>query len=226
MDSYLNDLIKAAKGDRVVSTNFLEPNDAASLAAKLRAKEIKFELNGGFPGASRRVLTVFPNHIPKATTSLSTIYFEDISKDELVERFQRTDIDLENVGDIINFQEGLAVVILSSIKDTFLELTGAQEIALADISKNQGKVQQVIVPSLRVDVLGAKAFKVSRSYFAKGIANGKVSVQGKLAGKSSSAELEDEVHAEGLGRFRLVELLGKTKKGNHKVVLEVESWVR
>ncbi len=225
MDSYLNNLIKAVKGDKVVSTNFLEPNDLASLAAKLRTKGIRFELNGGFSGASRRVLTVFPNHIPKATTNLSAIYFNSVNKSELIEQFQRTNINLENVGDIINFQEGLVVVILSSIKDTFLELTGAQEIALTDISKNKSKAQQVIVPSLRVDVLGAKAFKVSRSYFAKGIANGKVSVQGKPADKSSSAELEDEVYAEGLGRFRLIELLGKTKKGNHKVVLEVEPWV-
>ena len=37
-----------------------------------------------------------------------------------------------------------------------------------------GKRLEAIVPSLRVDVLGARAFKVSRAYFAKGVAAGRV----------------------------------------------------
>ncbi len=222
MDDYLNNLVKAVHGGKVFSTNFLEPNEAADLAAKLRAQDINVELDGGFSGANRRVLTAFPNHIPKATASLSAVYFEGVNKDELIDRINSFGFKPASIGDIINLQEGSAVVLLSSVKNKLLELRGAQEVSPTDLSGRKSKAQQVIVPSLRVDVLGAKAFGVSRNYFAKGIANHKVSLQGKPAGKASSAELGDEIYAEGLGRFRVVELIGTTKKGNHKVMLEVE----
>lgn len=80
-----------------------------------------------------------------------------------------------------------------------------------------------VVPSLRVDVLGAKGFKVSRSYFAKGVAGGKVSVNGKPAGKSSSAGVGDRIEAQGLGVVRVLSVDGETRRGNLKVSLEVET---
>lgn len=79
--------------------------------------------------------------------------------------------------------------------------------------------REVVVPSLRVDVLGGKAFGLSRSYFAKGVAAGRVSMGGKAVGKSSEMVAGDEALAAGLGRFRLLEVLGQTKKGNLKVRL-------
>lgn len=78
-----------------------------------------------------------------------------------------------------------------------------------------------IVPSLRVDVLGARAFKVSRAYFAKGVAAGNVLIGGAKAGKSASVEAGQEVHAVGLGRFRLVSVDGTTRRENLKVTLAV-----
>ena len=75
---------------------------------------------------------------------------------------------------------------------------------------------------LRVDALGAKAFGVSRSYFAKGISAGNVLLNGVRATKSSDAEAGDEIYAEGLGRFYISQVQGETKKGNRKVILEVE----
>lgn len=79
-----------------------------------------------------------------------------------------------------------------------------------------------VVPSLRVDVLGARAFGVSRSYFAKGVAAGRVSVNGERAGKSATAAAGDEVFAAGLGRFYIVAETGATRRGNPKVTLRVE----
>ena len=46
-----------------------------------------------------------------------------------------------------------------------------------------------------------------------------MSLNGRPAGKSSSAALGDEVYAEGLGRFTVLEVQGETRKGNVKVVL-------
>ncbi len=78
-----------------------------------------------------------------------------------------------------------------------------------------------IVPSLRVDVLGARAFKVSRAYFAKGVAAGNVLIGGERAGKSASVEEGQEVEAVGLGRFRLASVDGTTRRDNLKVTISV-----
>lgn len=79
-----------------------------------------------------------------------------------------------------------------------------------------------VVPSLRVDVLGARAFRVSRAYFAKGIASGSVSSNGKVVGKSASAELGQQFTAHTLGTFSVVRIDGETRRGNLRVTLTVE----
>lgn len=83
------------------------------------------------------------------------------------------------------------------------------------------RVVSAVVPSLRVDVLGARAFKVSRSYFARGVAAGNVLVGGEPAGKSASVEPGQEVEAIGLGSFVLVSVDGATRRDNLKVTLAV-----
>src|SRR5690625_4067189 len=78
-----------------------------------------------------------------------------------------------------------------------------------------------IVPSLRADVLGARAFSVSRSYFAKGIASGSVDIGGRPAGKSAQVEPGDTVSARELGSFELLSVDGTTRRGNYRVSLRV-----
>lgn len=78
-----------------------------------------------------------------------------------------------------------------------------------------------MVPSLRVDVLGARAFGVSRSYFAKGVAAGSVSLRGSRASHAATLEVGDEVEAKTLGKFKLVSVDGTTRRGNYKVSLAV-----
>lgn len=77
------------------------------------------------------------------------------------------------------------------------------------------------MPSLRVDVLGARAFGVSRAYFAKGVAAGRVGVNGVTAGKSAAVVHGDVVTAAGLGAFAVKSVDGETRRGNLKVTLEV-----
>lgn len=228
-EDWLAQLSKAALGGRVKSTTFLEPDDAASLAAKLREAGVGVHSGGGYTGARRRVVTAFPEHIPEASAALAALYYEGVPEDELRVALQRAGVAEEVLGDALTHQDGVTFVVLAANKEDALALThiagqpvSPQEVALAHLGRGSRRTQQVVVPSLRVDALGAKAFKVSRSYFSKGVAGGRVRVNGVTAGKSSSAELGDEVYAEGLGRFSVVEVLGETKKGNLKVTLEIE----
>src|SRR5690606_30745799 len=84
-----------------------------------------------------------------------------------------------------------------------------------------GREVRAVVPSLRVDVLGARAFGVSRSYFARGVGAGNVLVGGEPAGKAASVEPGQEVEAIGLGSFVLVSVDGATRRDNLRVTLAV-----
>jgi len=97
----------------------------------------------------------------------------------------------------------------------------ATDVTTADVTTADVRTVEAIVPSLRVDVLGARAFKVSRAYFAKGVAAGRVSVGDVVAGKSTTVEAGQVVVARGLGNFRLMSVNGETRKENLKVSLAV-----
>lgn len=224
-------LSAAALGGRVAHTGFLEPDDAASLAAQLRNMnaEIGVHVSGGFPGARRRVVTVFPDTIPEATTPIAAVYAEGAHDADEFRVALKSVAESEEIGDIVQHRDGLSVFVLEAAKTSLPETlrvkgvtVSLDEVPIDKVTSGSHKRQLVIVPSLRVDALGAKAFNVSRSYFSKGISAGNVTLNGTKATKSSSAEAGDEVYAEGLGRFSISSVQGETRRGNLKVNIEIE----
>lgn len=222
-------LLKAARGGRVASSGFLEPEAAARLAARLRAAEVGVSVWGGYPGARRRVVTAYPESVPEATAALGARYAEGLGDALELRVALGQHLGKDELGDIVQHPDGLSVIGLERALSALPRAlrVGGREVALepvplSRVAAGSRKRLQVVVPSLRADALGAKAFGVSRSYFSKGIAAGNVTVNGERASKSSSVEVGDEVHAEGLGRFYLVSVQGETRRGNLKVVLEVE----
>lgn len=217
----------AARAGRVSHTGFLDPDEAAQLVQVLRSAGVAVHVSGGYPGARRRIVTVFPDNIPEATTSLNVWFVAGVHDPQDLETHLRQVVQPEQLGDIIIHQDGCSAVVLAKAKSPeSLRLRGqdypVQQVELAHVVTGKSKRQQVIVPSLRVDALGAKAFGVSRSYFGKGIAAGNVMLNGRKASKSSDAEAGDEIYAEGLGRFTITAVQGETRRGNLKVMLEIE----
>ncbi len=223
-------MLKAARAGRVAHSGFLDANEAAELNHKLK-DFASTNVWGGFAGAKRRVLTVFPDSIPDATTKLAAVYCNaDIEADEYRMALQKYLADNE-IGDIVNHKEGLSVIILDSKLKQLpkqINLFGTEyeleEIGLEHLQSTKSGSRQVVVPSMRVDVIGAKALNVSRSYFAKGIKAGNVTINGQKASKSSSAQVGDEIYAQGLGRIMITEMLGKTRRGNLKIKIDMEKF--
>ncbi|HEX7022772.1 MAG TPA: hypothetical protein VF171_07930 [Trueperaceae bacterium] len=229
-ENLFEELTAAVRGGRVAASGFLPPGEAAALAARLRAAGAGVHLEGGYPGARRRVLSAFPEHIPEATVPLAAVYLPGVHDEgELRVSLERAGVGANALGDILAHQDGLSVILLAAAQDRALALeqvgprpVSPQAVGLELVAGGKVRRRQVVVPSLRVDALGAKAFGVSRSYFSKGIAGGNVAVNGRRAGKSASAEPGDEVYAEGLGRFTVTRVQGETRRGNMKVEVEVE----
>lgn len=219
------ELIAAVRGGRVAHSGFLAPAESAALAAALRRAGCGVHAWGGYPGARRRVVTAYPAHLPEATTPLCALYAE--CEAPVLAQALADALGEAAVGDSLPYQQGAAALLLAEAAGKLpaaLEL-GGRPLALqplVELAVGSSRRLQLVVPSLRVDLLGAKAFGLSRSYFAKGIAAGNVLINGELAGKASSAEVGDEVYAEGLGRFYLRAIVGQTRRGNLKVELERE----
>ncbi len=231
LDKLYTRLVGAAQGGRVAASGFLDPETSASLAARLRDAGVGVHVGGGYSGARRRVVTAFPEHIPEATTPLAAFYIarSDLDKDDVRAGLKQAGVEGDAVGDVVPYQDGVAVVVLEEAAGEVLALTrltgrpvAPERLEPSQLASRSAKSQMVVVPSLRVDALGAKAFGVSRAYFSKGVASGRVSLNGQTAGKSTSADVGDEIYAEGLGRLTIDEVQGETKKGNLKVALRIE----
>ena len=217
-----------AGGGRVAHAPFLEPSEADALLRAVRGPGVDADAWGGFPGARRRVVTVRPDHVPAATPALVAWYVGGaLDAGELRAAMLAAGVEPGALGDVVSHADGCSVVALASVAAPPEVVVEGSRRALAvvpveRIRAGASKRLTVVVPATRVDVLGARAFGVSRSWFAKGVAAGRVRLNGRLADKRSDVTAGDEVWAEGLGRFRLVALQGATRKGNQRVELEVE----
>lgn len=228
-DRLVESLGAQAVGGRVAFSDFLEPAEADAVIAGLRRTGVRASAWGGYPGARRRVVCALPESVPEATPVLSAVYAEGaVEPEELWSATVRI-VGQGKVGDSVTHEAGASVVVLGDVPQ---ELSDLARVGGAPVRITVGKVehafggnlkrQSAVVPSLRVDVLGARAFGVSRAYFQKGVAAGRVSVNGRPAGKSTDALAGDEVFADGLGRFKVLTVDGETRRGNLKVTLSVE----
>ena len=221
-------LRREAAGGRVVHGPFLEPEQADALLRDVRAPGVAATAWGGFAGARRRALTVRPEHVPEARPQLVGWYLAGLHDAAALRSAARAaGVPAEALGDAVAHADGCTLIARAdAAAPTALIVDGRRaplEVVPVDrVAAGASKRFSAVVPSLRVDVLGARAFGVSRTYFAKGVAAGRVHVNGRTADKGSEAGPGDEVWADGLGRFRVVTLQGDTRRGNRRVELEVE----
>ena len=216
------------EGGSVAHTTFLDPADADALLRELRDAGALAEAWGGFPGARRRVVSLRPEQVPAAERALAAWFVAGARAAEgLRAALLRSGVAGDELGDAVLHTDGCSIIALASADPpAVVELEGAElDLEVVPVERvASGSVKRLVavVPALRVDVLGARAFGVSRSWFAKGVAAGRVRLNGRTADKRTEAAPGDEVWAEGLGRFRLCGVAGSTRKGNQKVELEVE----
>ncbi len=225
-------LAGAARGGRVAHRGFLDEADAAALLAALRRDGVAATAWGGRPAARRRIVTARPDGVPEAGPRLGAIYLPGLHEaDAAIAAVRRgAQVPAERLGDVVPHRDGVSVIVSGTLPDGWREGVGQQiagagvpeEVPLERVAGGTVKEARLVVPSTRADVLGAKAFGASRSWFTKGVGAGKVRIDGVAAGKSATLEVGGELWAEGLGRVRLDAIEGETKRGNAKVVVRVE----
>ncbi|WP_272975964.1 S4 domain-containing protein [Deinococcus geothermalis] len=231
MKQKLPTLVAQARGGRVVRTPFLDGDDLDRRA--LQDDEVRSVLAGGFPDARRVVLTLYPAHIPEVDSGVTVLRVTpapggpawDIQ--DFSVQLRRLNLPEDLLGDVREERGGSFLVATTGKAAQILaDLTelGGRAVAVEAVGETAGrgsKTREVVVPSLRVDVVGAKGFGISRAYFQQGIDGGKVRLNGQPARASSEIREGDSLSAEGLGRIDFKRVVNETRRGNFKVELEV-----
>ena len=224
-------LVAQARGGRVIRTPFLEASTLDRRA--LAADGVRFAVHGGFTDPARVIYTLYPEHIPNVDDPVRVVRVDGDFPPE---------IDLEDLLVALNIPEDLLgdarekqgdFLIATTAKglktleaNSHYRLRGQPvelEFSVVDASdlERSNKTRAVVVPSMRLDVIGAKGFGVSRAYFQQGIEGKKVRINGSLATSSAQVREGDTLIAEGLGRIEFKKILNETKRGNWKLELEI-----
>lgn len=227
----LSTLVAQARGGRVIRTPFLDGDDIDRRL--LQDDEVRHKIAGGFPDARRVVLTLHPAHIPEVDSGVAVLRLTpqpggpawDVQ--DVAVQLRRLGLPEDQLGDLREERGGAFLVAATGkAAQALADLTelGGREVEVEEVGESAGrgtKVREVVVPSMRVDVVGAKGFGVSRAYFQQGIDGGKVRLNGQVARASSEIREGDSLSAEGLGRIDFKRVVSETRRGNFKVELDV-----
>ncbi|MDK2882880.1 MAG: hypothetical protein PWP58_1216 [Bacillota bacterium] len=226
------------------STPFLDPAEIAhaTLYLKRRAPDLRFALSGGYADAERRVLLLCPEYLdPEAELSAAPPFvallltwparFYTLRHRDLLGAILGLGIKREQVGDIL-VEEGRAQVLVlkeiapyiaGNLKSAGRAPVNVAPLPLAQLTPPPRRVKEIrtTLASPRLDSIVAAAFGLSRTKAVPLINGERVEVNFELVTDPAAPVPPGAIlSVRGLGRARLVELGGTTKKGRVVAILE------
>ena len=195
---------------------------------------------GGYDHSERQMVAFLPDALcyeyeyPISVIKISPLqkkFSDTLSHRDYLGAILNLGIERCKMGDIL-VEEHSAILFIHQSLENFIteELTRIKHTSvMATIEDMQSfhyepKTKEIkgSVSSLRLDSLLALAFSSSRSKLVAFIEGGKVYVNGKLITSNGYQVKENDiVSVRGLGRFRYLETMSKTKKGRYYVILEL-----
>jgi len=245
----LDKLQYAENKNKITNTDFLDMYQRNLVQKLLNSLKIdNFILFGGSEDSERTVLIFYPKKFSKdiVQKNYNTIFrvIEIILPNELQGKYTHRDylggimklgIKREKIGDIIVFEQGANIIVLNEIidfiKNNISSLTRFSKSKIEikqveELYKKQIQTEQIeiIVSSLRLDNIVSELAKTSRTKAEEIISSGRVFVNFENVIKDSKTLKEmDILTIRGKGRFRILEILGNTKKG--KMCVRVEKYM-
>ncbi|MDD3364818.1 MAG: YlmH/Sll1252 family protein [Syntrophomonas sp.] len=198
---------------------------------------IAWQLNGGYEEAERKRLVVYPEWEvePNARLAYLRIRHKEFKEQSIGHRdylgaVLNLGIKREKLGDIV-VQNGAAFLIadieladficqqLTRVKHCNVEVEMIPDEAFVFEPPELTELQ-LSLASLRLDAIIAAAFNLSRSDVSALIEGGKVRInQMEIYKCSAPVKAGDLISVRGLGRFRLDEVGGITRKGRYRVLV-------
>jgi RNA-binding protein YlmH len=237
----MDQLRQAERRSIPAATPFLSPAEIASVEKLIAACGYPAHLFlGGYEEAERRLCVFLPDwQSPEDVEPedyLRSIRAVWKSQDSLTHRdflgaLMGMGVKRETVGDILVGKGSCDLLLLPELVPFALQnLTSAgrakltlQELPLAELAPPVGEVQLIhaTVSSLRLDAVASAGFRTSRSRLSGAISAGQVSLNWRAVTKADAPVAQgDVISCRGLGKCRVTEVGGLSKKGRIVITLE------
>lgn len=224
--------------DKPKFLGFLSAEQAAAARKIMERKSTNFGLWGGFPSAERVMLGCFPVWCDEYKYPIEPITFtwkksEQLRHRDFLGSFMALGLTRESVGDIL-VGDGRAVVFVSQELADYvinqLEKIGGTGVKArigfeGDLPKGDTAVEaSCTVASSRLDGVVAALTGISRATAVQKIAEGAVSVNSAVCEKNvKTVEAGDVVTVRGKGKFTVLSLCDKTRKG--RLILKYKKYI-
>lgn len=234
-----NDLDKLAYyKNRCAASNFLSLDEQSTLLNQRYLSSVS--LDGGFESSQRRIAVFVPfgfeynicDFVSYIKISpVNNKFSDDLSHRDFLGAIMSLGIKREMIGDIlVSNNTAYAVVIskigqyivdeLKSVKHTSIKCCITEEIP-DDISVNT-EDRELIVSSLRLDVIICAVYNLSRNEAKYLFEGDKVFINGKIiSSPSAEPDVSDIISLRGYGRFVFGGELRKTKKNRFVIKVSV-----
>ncbi len=214
-------------------TDFLDPRQAYILTTLVnRNVDVAVRLDGGSPEAERKRAIIAPDYRPLEHEPAGIVVLSVSSTDKSLSELDHGDymgailglgIKRDRIGDIHVLEDGCHCLVAEEIAD-FMNLHLRQvhranvwtDILPADqlrVSSQQLEEISFTVASLRLDGICSDVYRISRAKIVDPIRAGRCRVNWKQTEDPSKLlGAGDVVSIQGLGRFKLLDVEGMTKK--------------
>lgn len=229
--SHLDDMVKLC--DKTCSARFSAFLSEAHTAIAARYMEHcgwkSFMLYGGYEGAQRNILGVFPDYeipseesFPIRIVRISSRGADKLSHRDYLGGILSLGIERDQTGDIVCDEGGAYAMLLPAAAD--MAIMQIEKIGRVGVSCTEAKGSKIVrndkfseisgtVSSLRLDSVVSTALRLSREKAAALIRSGSVSVNhGTTESVSEIISSGDILSVRGYGRFILAEAGERTKK--------------
>ena len=210
------------------STNFVEIKYLNRLKKEL--KNIKYNIYEPFIGATKVILY---NKMPNIKI-YEIVSSNDLRHQDILGTLYSLNISDEMFGDVVIWNNRYFIIILSSI-DNYIKsnLTSIKNSKVDLIEKDPDYLKDykqeyeefnIIVPSIRVDVIVSKIINSSRSNALEKIKNGDIYLNYELLTKPTYMLKENDIFSiRKYGKYKFNGIINETKKGN--IIVNISKYV-
>lgn len=210
------------------STNFVEIKYLNRVKKEL--KNVKYNIYEPFSGATKVILY---NKMPNIKI-YEIVSSNDLRHQDILGTLYSLNISDEMFGDVVIWNNRYFIIILSSI-DNYIKsnLTSIRNSKVELIEKNPHYLKNykqeyeefnIIVPSIRVDVIVSKIINSSRSNALEKIKNGDIYLNYELLTKPTYMLKENDIFSiRKYGKYKFNGIINETKKGN--IIVNISKYV-
>lgn len=239
MSAHISDLARRSRGSGVpLFSRFLNERERIVAAETARADNANPIFYGGYDGAARTLCGFFEGTyaekmpieelFPLCAVTFSFRKADRLSHRDFLGAILGVGLERSAVGDIFVEDDRAVVFCLNVAQELVLGITTVGRTGVKAVPGVAGELPRTkfetldrTVSSLRLDCVVGACVNISRSKSASLITSGRVSADFSVCDNVSAAVSEGQViSVRGFGRFKVSKIVGETKKGRIRIIID------